>query len=106
MARNPLDDGNSPTQSGRMRLGDIRTVIRPDGTGIVIKRTSRDYVYDLCDAYNARLSENRNDIEWAVDQAGGLYLCDRQHWTSQRTKEMEGAYKADRERWKRAQGMA
>ena len=106
MARNPLDDGNAPTQSGRMRMGDVRTVIRPDGTGITIRRTKRDYVHDLCDAYNARLSESRKDIEWSVNQSGGLYLRDKDEWSSQHTNDLDLAYRQDREWWKRGQGMA
>lgn len=105
---NPLtmDRPASSGGNGPMNPGDIRTVVAKDPkTGEIIKtihirRTAGDYVYDLCDAYNA--ARTRDDIEWFVAN-GTLHLGAPNAWTARRTKIMEANAETRRDRWKAAQ---
>lgn len=68
---NPLLERTRPSGTGGpMNPGDVRTyTARDPKTGEVIKeitihRTTRDYAYDLCDAYNAACPYS--DMEYFV----------------------------------------
>ena len=50
---------------------------------------------------NARLT--RNDIEWAVDGGGNLYLTDARSFTAWNQQECERRAEQDRRNWKAAQ---
>jgi hypothetical protein len=54
-----------------MRPGDQRTVYdSKNDRQITINRTSRPYVYDLCDAYNA--ARSNHSVLWIVKANGEL----------------------------------
>ena len=79
MADNPFRDaGGGSGGNGPMKPGDVRHLhARDKKTGEITKtytlhRTDREYVHDLCDAYNAGL--DRADVEWAVTDNGELKL--------------------------------
>lgn len=58
-----------------MKPGDTRTSIADDRV-VVIHRTTREYVYDMCDAYNAAMSEaaRARGLQWFVDGMGHMRL--------------------------------
>jgi hypothetical protein len=67
-------------KSGKMEVGDVRTVVAKDKEGNVVKtihinRTARDYCYDLCDAYNEALTNP--DLQYYVDSANQVRLGHR-----------------------------
>jgi hypothetical protein len=92
---NPLTDRTATTDTRILLPGDERTVVTKDGRSFTIVRTSRPYVWDLCDAYNEALT--RPELEWRVDVAGNLKLDHRQDWSRQNSRwqqsrrETEGA---------------
>lgn len=59
--------------------------------------TVSSYAQQLADRYNAALT--RNDIEWAVNSSGGLYLRDREDWQAHHTKEIEREQERERRIW-------
>ena len=69
-----------PSATGPMQPGDQRVIHARDKHGeiiktIIIKRTTRPYVEDLCDAYN---EANTNPaVEWFVAENGELKLGER-----------------------------
>ena len=77
---NPLGVNGAPAQGREIQPGERRTYnVREwnDGKGggdiidtVTVCRTTRPYVHDLCDAYNARTGGNR----WRVDPAGQLRI--------------------------------
>jgi hypothetical protein len=81
---NPLDSGGSNGGGGYgndLQPGETRVILAKakDGTvlkTIVLHRTNRPYVMDLCDAYNdARTVEAlRRGVEWYVNAAGALRI--------------------------------
>ncbi len=91
---------------GPMDPGDIRVIHAKDNHGQITKtftleRTSRPYVYDLCDAYNA--ARTRDDIEWYVTPAGELKIGEPREFTAKHTRELERESEIERDRWKRGQ---
>lgn len=72
-----LNDSSVFDTRGQLAIGDTRTITATDPkSGEVVKqytlvRTSRPYIYDLCDAYNASGKGG-----WYVDHAGGLKIGD------------------------------
>ena len=108
MARNPLDtEGPSPVGSTNLRLGDTLTYTAKDrDTGqilrnVVLHRTGRPYVYDLCDAYNDSRSPDAlaKGLEWEVMPNGELHLCFPQSFTDKHSKDLEAKAEADRRQW-------
>lgn len=104
---NPLtmDRPAASTGAGLMKPGDIRTIFVKDKDGsitktVTLRRTARDYVYDLCDAYNA--ARTRDDIEWFVAN-GTLQLGSPYAWSKNRTAIMAENAETRRDRWKAAQ---
>jgi hypothetical protein len=67
------------SQSSReLAIGEQRTIAIKDGDGNLIEsvhlyRTAREYVYDLCDAYNSREKGNPA-VEWVVGADKALHL--------------------------------
>lgn len=62
----------------------------------MIERTGKPYVYDLCDAYNAR--RTRDDVEWTVSHSGELHMQFVK--SSQRTKdELDRRAEEKRQTW-------
>jgi hypothetical protein len=68
-----LTEGIVGSGSRDLAPGDTRTIDVKDKSGNVIKtitvfRTERDYVYDLCDAYNDARTRDAKErgIEWFV----------------------------------------
>lgn len=64
------------SSGGRMQPGDTRAINVHDKDGnlqhvLTLTRTDREYVHDLCDAYNAAVTPG---LEWCVSSAGQLYL--------------------------------
>lgn len=76
---NPLKSAENFFGTGDIPPGETRIVYAKDKQGNIIKtieilRTERDYVYDLCDAYNAARSPAplSAGVEWYV--ANGALL--------------------------------
>lgn len=107
---NPLKTA-PPPQAGhparKMQIGESRTFETKDQkTGVVIKtitvlRTSRDYVFDLCDACNEALSNEAHDrgLEWHVDATGSLKLRDRPEWAEGHGKAVKANAERERRDW-------
>ena len=65
-----------------------------------IRRTNREYIHDLCDAYNE--ARDRPDVEWFV--AGDtLMLGTPEFAITARARALDRAAENDRERWKAMQ---
>lgn len=72
MTSNPLKAANPhSSSSGKMQPGETKTIIVGDKT-VTIIRAHRDYVHDLCDAYNS--VRTHDDTQWIVDESGNLKL--------------------------------
>jgi len=71
-----LNDTTGTLPGRSMQVGEQRVYI-PDPKNapdrrVIVTRTTREYVYDLCDAYNeARTSDA---VEWFVTRKGELQL--------------------------------
>ena len=68
---------------------------------LTIERTSREYIYDLCDAYNE--ARTKSDLAWYVAGEGdGAYLClgVPEFVITARARALDRAAENDRERWK------
>ena len=103
MTRNRLTGGSSGSQgddSGTMRPGESRTIhVNRDGLNRTwtVHRTTRDYVYDLCDAYNA---ENKHDdAKWFVTEAGELRIGFPQAFTDDLTRKLAAQRERERQIW-------
>src|SRR5687768_16681917 len=84
---NPLTDRTAAANSRILMAGDERTITTKSGDAITVIRSSRPYVFDLCDAYNA--ANRREEIEWRVDAAGALKLGYRADWSRQNARLQE-----------------
>jgi hypothetical protein len=76
MTINPLVTGREGGGSGDLPPGDTRIIDVKDKSGNVIKtitvyRTEREYIYDLCDAYNASRSAHAKGQGIECYAAGG-----------------------------------
>jgi len=72
---NPLENRRSAVSPmGPMAVGDTRTFYAGE-RAITITRTTRDYVYDLADAYNASMPQG--EVEWYVDSTGNMRIGER-----------------------------
>lgn len=110
---NPLDGGHSSGSGnfGReLAIGEQRTWhARDKDTGAITKtftltRTDRDYVYDLCDAYNAERSGHaiEQGIEWYV--ANGALLIGHSFESMRRNnRQIESRNETERARFIRQQ---
>jgi hypothetical protein len=103
---NPLKGAPVGGGGGHLEVGEVRTVVdRNTGKVIEIVRTTRDYVYDLADAYNAAMSgaARERGLEWYVNPAGELKLGDNASWARAHTKNIERCNEAERARFLRHQ---
>ena len=71
------------------------------GRTITVRRTTRPYAYDLCDAYNA--ASTRTDTEWIVTITGELKMIERQDWSVAYAKAGKANAERDRADWKHRQ---
>lgn len=101
---NPLD-GPPPSQGRDLRPGETRVVHAKDKSGNVIKtitvhRTEREYVYDLCDAYNDARPADAEDrgVEWYVAPNGELRIGTSAEWTRDNLKREAGRLETERAR--------
>src|SRR5687768_16810575 len=74
---NPLRSADNCTGGGDLKPGETRTILAKDKQGNIVKtmtlyRTDREYVYDLCDCYNAHRTEEAKErgVEWYVAPNG------------------------------------
>jgi hypothetical protein len=101
MTTNPLRrDGLAMVNTGRgARPGEIVTILVRDDKGreiadpIVFMRTDREYVHDLCDAYNAR-RRNEHAPFWYVDHAGNIKPGDQPRARAEEWKPEPGEIEA------------
>jgi hypothetical protein len=107
---NPLKAGGGNSGSVDLRPGETRILTARDKSGNVVKemlltRTTRDYVFDLCDAYNdGRTAEARErGLEWFVTPAGELRLGDSAAWSRANLKRIESRNETERSRFNRHQ---
>lgn len=91
---NPLAQ-SAPVRSRHWPVGETRMIGKE--SPIPITRTTRDYVYDLCDAYNQ--ARTRDDIEWFVHD-GQLHLGTPLRAALETTRRIERDKEAERTRWK------
>lgn len=110
MTSNPLAERRAAgAQSNSSVAGDIRTVAdSASGKVIAIHRTSRPYAFDLCDAYNAAMSEDarQRGLEWYVSASGEAKLGDSAAWQSRHTNDLARGAETDRQQHIRAQNRA
>lgn len=97
-------------ESGTLKPGETRTILAKDKSGNVIKeivvhRTEREYVYDLCDAYNEARSNDAKErgAEWYVAPNGELKLGDSSAWSKARHRQIESRNETERARFNRMQ---
>lgn len=104
------DDSASSGNFGReLAVGEQRTWHAKDKQGNITKtftltRTARDYVHDLCDAYNAARSRDaiERGVEWFVHN-GALLIGHSSDAMRQNTKHIESRTETERARFVRKQ---
>ena len=72
-----LNSFATDSDNGKLLPGETRTITARDSSGetiwqVTLKRTTRPYVYDLCDAYNNR---KNGGGRWRVDHVGNLVIA-------------------------------
>lgn len=104
MARNPLDDdAEVGSRAGRaMQIGEVRTILAHNSKGELVKtlkitRTARDYVHDLCDAYND--GNAHPEAEYYVDSTGKLRFGFTERSSIERSKDLAAKAEAERQHW-------
>lgn len=107
---NPLDGGHSGSGGGDLKPGETRTIQAKDKSGNVIKtitvfRTERDYVFDLCDAYNKARTKDAEDrgVEWYVAPNGELRIGTSDDWSRRNKRAAESRNETERARHNRMQ---
>lgn len=102
--KNPLAIGNVTSGTRTDVLpGQMVTIRRVDKEGreigppIVFQRTTRPYVDDLCDAYNAH--RTRDDVEWYVTEGGELKIGVPSGFTANLTKQIKRNMEQERREW-------
>jgi len=98
---------DTASSGGKMRIGEQRTLTARDKeTREIIKtytltRTDREYIYDLCDAYNDGRTEDQkhSGIEWFITSTKALALGFCQPWADYHTNQMKRAAEGERQRW-------
>lgn len=91
-----LTEGLSGGGGDNLRPGETRTILAKDKQGnvlktIVVHRTERDYVHDLCDAYNSARDSDavERGVEWFVAPNGELKIGISDDWTRKNLKQIE-----------------
>jgi hypothetical protein len=104
---NPLS-GDADCSGSALKPGDVRTWSAKDKSGNVIKsfkltRTTREYVYDLCDAYNEARTKEVEDrgVEWFVAPNGELRIGTSDDWSRKNLKQAESRNETGRARHNR-----
>lgn len=101
--KNPLATGNVTSGTrANVAPGQMVTIRRVKdgveiGQPIVFQRTTRPYVIDLCDAYNAH--KTRDDVEWYVTDTGELKIGVPSGFTARLTKEIKENQERERREW-------
>lgn len=97
-----LTDDKSPKRE--LRPGDVFTW-SAGGKDFTLHRTERDYVFDLCDAYNAARPQDVIDrgVEWYVAPNGELRIGTTDEWTRKNLKRAESRLETERARHNRLQ---
>lgn len=112
MTTNPLVDRRESggTGGGDISPGETRTILAKDKQGNILKtmtlyRTDREYVYDLCDCYNAHRTEAAKErgVEWYVAPNGELKIGDSAAWSRRHAKQAESHNETERARFNRMQ---
>jgi hypothetical protein len=95
---------------GNIPPGETRIIEAKDKSGNLVKtytiyRTNREYVHDLCDAYNAGMdpSARQRGLEWFVAPSGELKLGDSAEWSRGNRKRNEQRLETERARYLRRQ---
>jgi hypothetical protein len=93
---------------GDLKPGETRTILAKDKHGNVLKtmiltRTERPYVYDLCDCYNAYRTQDAIDrgVEWFVAPNGELRIGTSAEWTAKNLRREERRLETERARHNR-----
>lgn len=99
--------GGGSGGNGPMKPGDVRIVEVKDGHGSIIKtitihRTNRPYAEDLCEAYNAAMSQGARDrgLEYRVLN-GEVKLGYSYEFSAAHTKHLERQAESERQQWLR-----
>ena len=103
---NPLLSAGRTQDSGSLQPGETRTIHDlKSGRTWTVHRTTRDYVYDLCDAYNVELSPalRNNGLQWFVTPSGELKLGDNAEWSRHNRREIAQRMESERSRFIRRQ---
>lgn len=107
---NPLDTGLPSTGGRDLKPGETRTFPAKDKQGNVVKtitvlRTDRNYVFDLCDAYNQARTREAEDrgVEWFVAANGELRIGTADAWSRANFKQIESRKETERARHNRLQ---
>ena len=80
MTSNPFGQRAAGNNGRKLAVGEERQMHARDKTSgevtrtYTLTRTARDYVYDLCDAYNADIDLNSNSARWYVTAKGELAI--------------------------------
>ena len=98
-----LNEG-SPSAAPALKPDDIKHIQVKDKDGSVLKtltlkRTDREYVHDLCDAYND--ASTLRDHEWFVTANGELKLGDKPGFSQALARETADRNERERRRWVR-----
>jgi len=113
MTSSPFDKhrGESGDGGGDIPPGETRTWhARDKDTKEIVKtftllRTQRDYVYDLCDAYNNARTQDAIDrgVEWFVAPNGELRIGTSDDWSRKNHREAASRMETERARHNRMQ---
>jgi hypothetical protein len=101
-----LTEGITGGGGGGLHVGETRTIVdAKSGRTWTVHRTTRDYVYDLCDAYNVQLSPAVRSIglQWYVTPSGELKLGDNAEWSRHNSRQIAQRMETERSRFIRRQ---
>ena len=92
----------APNRREQARPGDTWAFTAGDKT-LTITRTTREYVHDLCDAYNAARSDDAmaRGVEWYVTPAGELRIGSSADASRRITRQIESRLETERARHNR-----
>ena len=98
---NPLGGDTAGRSNRTLRVGESRVVNIKDKAGVIVDtltivRTERPYAFDLCDAYNTKLTNN--NVKWVVGHDGNPHLEFIQ-CPVERGRELARKAEAERQKW-------